>query len=398
MSSYHRMIYMLAVCGLGVVSQLYLLIPVTASLAGSLAASPERVAALTSLFGFGYAAGFLLWGPLSDRLGRKRVMIPGLVGLAIFSVLLTRTRSLDMLMVLRVCQGLSASAFPPVALAWMAETLPLEYRVRGIGWMSAGFLLAGILGQVYGDLTAQASLAPAMLPLSALYLLCAGLCLMLPEKDTPSAQGSLFSIWRGLPKVLGNATLIRAYLAALVLLASFVAFYAGMALSLKPSLGLLKIDLMTVRLAAIPCMLIPLIVHRLISRFGPSLMVSFGMGLSGLSLLAIAAFGCHVTLASALVLTLASLPFTAGIALTVPSLIALVSTIMPDQRGMAVSVYTFILFVGASIGAMLPLRFSHYPVSWIFSILGAGLVVFGLLNGRFSFGRKPEAVGSDGHL
>src|SRR5215217_4622726 len=89
--------------------------------------------------------------PLSDRYGRKPILVPGLAVLALVTGALAAASSLPVIAVLRTVQGLVAASFAAAALAYVGEALPPRWRPTGIGALSTAFLSAGILGQVYAQ-------------------------------------------------------------------------------------------------------------------------------------------------------------------------------------------------------------------------------------------------------
>jgi len=107
----------LVVCALAVVSLLYLPIPILGMLAENYGVATAQAADSLSAFGFAYAVGFLVFGALSDRLGRKIVLLCGLCALAIITLCLIFVSNWQGFIALRICQGLAAASFPPVALA-----------------------------------------------------------------------------------------------------------------------------------------------------------------------------------------------------------------------------------------------------------------------------------------
>ena len=60
-----------------------------------------------SVFLFGFAGGQLIVGPLSDRFGRRRILIPGLVIYAVFGAIAAISAALDWLLIARLLQGLA---------------------------------------------------------------------------------------------------------------------------------------------------------------------------------------------------------------------------------------------------------------------------------------------------
>lgn len=136
----------LAACGLAVMSQVYLPMPLLAEVAKRYGVTVPTAGLVLPVFSIAYATGFLVFGPLSDRVGRKAVMVPGLLALAIASVLVVLAPAFETLVGARIVQGFVSAALPPVALAYLPEALPRKAREFGIACMSTAFLLAGLLG------------------------------------------------------------------------------------------------------------------------------------------------------------------------------------------------------------------------------------------------------------
>ncbi|OMD52206.1 hypothetical protein BSK51_12635 [Paenibacillus odorifer] len=71
--------------------------------------------------------------------------------------------------------------------------------------------------------------------------------------------------------------------------------------------------------------------------------------------------------------------FVGGIALAVPSLVSLVGQVGGKMRGIAVSVYTFILFTGTSFGPIISLQLMNHVSYLITFLLLACILCIGLL-------------------
>ena len=144
-------------CALLVLAQLYLAITLAPVIREVLGGSAEAAAAAVgTTYALAYGLGFLVFGPLSDRYGRKPILVPGMAVLALATAGLAAASSLPMVAVLRSTQGFLAASFSTVALAYVGEALPPRWRPTGIGAMSTAFLSAGILGQVYAQAVADA--------------------------------------------------------------------------------------------------------------------------------------------------------------------------------------------------------------------------------------------------
>ena len=142
----------LVVTALLVLTQLYAAIPLLKPISAQLHGSATF--ALSTAFSLTYAAGFLIWGPVSDHYGRRRIMALALGILIVSTACCALAPSLPALAILRAVQGLSASGFAPVALAHLSEAPAPTRRARAIGAMSTSFLVAGIAGQVLASLVA----------------------------------------------------------------------------------------------------------------------------------------------------------------------------------------------------------------------------------------------------
>lgn len=373
------------------VSQIYLPLPLFGDISEVYGVSAATAGLIATVFGITYAAGFLFFGPLSDWVGRKAVMIPGLVGLALASVLVALVPGFWGVIVGRAVQGFVATALPPVALAYLQERLPDSLKTFGIGCMTLGFLLAGPLGQIYGG--AMGTLSAAMLPLAAVYTLAAALIVLLPEgrekKEGGEEAGTFISAYKGMGSLLADGALVRVYAGTLTLLFAFVGFYAAIGLFGAQAIEGAGMDPATVRAAAIPAVFLTLVAPFFVVRYGPARVVSAGFVIGAAGLFACAAVAAFSGLGSAgavWLLIAASVVFVGGQSIAQPSVIALVGSLAPDRRGAAVALYSFVLFVGASLGPQLPPLVSRFVegggggVAAVCAVLGVLWVGAAILN------------------
>lgn len=90
------------------VGQLYVTIPMVVGIVAGFGVDPANAALIGTAFGIAYAAGFLLLSPLSDRYGRKRMILIGLAATAVATVLVGLATSFGFLLTARAVQGLTA--------------------------------------------------------------------------------------------------------------------------------------------------------------------------------------------------------------------------------------------------------------------------------------------------
>src|SRR3970282_1133251 len=89
------------------------------------------------------------WGRLSDRIGRRPVILIGLLGSAVSYAVFAMADSLAMLFVARTMSGI-AGANIATAQAFVADVTTSETRARGMGMIGAAFGLGFVFGPAIG--------------------------------------------------------------------------------------------------------------------------------------------------------------------------------------------------------------------------------------------------------
>ena len=334
-----------------VLAQLYASIPLLAPV--SSAFRVNATFALSLCFSLAYAVGFLIWGPVSDRYGRKKVVVLSLSVLTLTTLGCAFAPTLGVLAILRACQGMAAAGFAPVALAYLTESVLPAGRARAIGAMSTAFLAAGIFGQVLASIIALSLGWRWFFGLCGLIFIgtvSLVLCTMLDRTQT----GQTTSLWKQyvtLGSLCAKPIFLLYGLAHITLLLVFVALYTGLGRHLE-TLGVAASGIVWVRIAAFPAMLISLYAGSYAKKYGVLRVAQLGYVLSILGVL------CAQVLAG---IVICSLIYVAGVALAIPSMITLYGDAAAPHRASGMALNGFVLFVGASLGPVigaLPLAFT----------------------------------------
>jgi DHA1 family tetracycline resistance protein-like MFS transporter len=132
-----------------------------------------------------------LLGTLSDRFGRRPVILISAFGLAVDLVIMALAPTLVWLFVGRLLSGVTAASYATIS-AYLADVTPPEQRAKRFGLLSGIFGIGLILGPAIGGLLAEISLrapfwaAAALTALGWLYGL-----LVLPESLPPERRATL---------------------------------------------------------------------------------------------------------------------------------------------------------------------------------------------------------------
>ncbi|MDO9344753.1 MAG: MFS transporter [Pseudomonas sp.] len=238
-------------------------------------------------------------GRLGDHLGRRRLLLAGLLLFTVACGLCGVAPALEWLIAARILQGLGAAVMMAMALGMVGDTVAKERigRVMGLlGTMSAvGTAMGPSLGGVLLSLWGWRAIFLVGVPLGSVAVALAYHYLPVDRPRAPASTGPGF--WSSLQAPALRAGLAMSALVAAVIMATFVVgpFYLSRGLGLDP-------EWMGLAMALGPCVAaftgVP--AGRLTDRFGSQCMTLAGLGL-------LACGALLLSLASGLVAYLASL-------------------------------------------------------------------------------------------
>ncbi|WP_170223676.1 MFS transporter [Nonomuraea turkmeniaca] len=371
---------LLVTTALLVLMQLYVSIPLQQPVAADLG-SAGVTAALASGYSFFYALGFLVYGPLSDHFGRRRILVAGLAALTVVTLAVGFAPSMGVLAVLRAVQGAAAATFAPTALAFLGEALPPRRHATAIGAISVAFLSAGIMGQLAAAAIAVVGGWRWTFLISGILLaaLTVAAFIVIREPDVDRPHQPLPVRYAALIRFAVRPRSLLICLGHLVVLGGFVGMYNLLGPHLAVA-GLTATEVMLVRAAALPAMFCSLLAGPLARRLGVA-----GTALAGFTLAA-AGLVAEVLLDGALIgLTAAGIVFVAGVAILVPTMITIWGEAAHPARGVGMAVNGFVLFLGAGFGSYataLPYGFAGSLGVVAGLYLAAGVIVFVAHTGR----------------
>ena len=209
----------------GIVTSVTMIGPLLVDISRDLGVSLGQAGLLAAAAGVPQALFSPFSGLLSDRLGRKPMIVAAFVSVALLSVGATLAPHFAALVVVRFLAGLLGSLAPTSLMASVGDLFPAERRARAMGWFNMGFSFAaiggvplmGAVGGVFGWRWAFAAIGLVM-------LLLAGCVWRWFPRIPPMASGTSVmatyqAVW-GVPRLLNllGANLMERSLFAMVVI------------------------------------------------------------------------------------------------------------------------------------------------------------------------------------
>ncbi|MCH6265481.1 MFS transporter [Neobacillus citreus] len=176
-----------------------IIIPVLPFYAEEMGANPTELGLLMAVYSLMQLIFAPMWGRLSDRIGRKPVMMIGITGLALSFFIQAISTELWMLFVARILGGMLSSANMPTAMAYVADITTEENRGRGMGIIGAAVGLGFVFGPAVGGIFSKFSLSMPFFLASgsaAITLVLVFLLLKESKHETGQTSEEKRSIWK----------------------------------------------------------------------------------------------------------------------------------------------------------------------------------------------------------
>jgi multidrug resistance protein len=300
--------------------------------AESLGATATMIGLLVSIFAAAQLLSSPFWGRLSDRYGRRPLLIAGLLISAVSFGWFGFATSIWMLFAFRFIQGVGGGTVG-VVQAYVSDAVPPEERAKALGWITAATSAGVMIGPLIGSYATR-------LGASGPGFVAAGLCianaisayLWLPEPRRRDAAPKSAAPRRSLRKSIGEvlreptspvASLIWVYAVGMM---AFMAMNGILALYLAKKFGVTKesIGWFYTYVGSISLVMRALLLGPMVRRFGEVGVMKLGAAALAIGLAAIP-FAPSIP-----VLAVAVLFVPVGTALLFPATTALVSRTAPE--------------------------------------------------------------------
>ena len=267
-----------------------MVLPILPLWAETFDASPTQIGLLTASYAIAQLLFAPVWGRLSDRYGRRPVILASLAGSAVAALLIGVAGTLVLLFVARILQGVAGASYA-AAQAYVADVTTRRERARGMGLIGAAFGLGFILGPAFG---AAFSAVDERLP----FFVAAGLAALnlgiayrrLPESLRPGAQRAPAPRLEVIRRALASRELGPLVWLSFTATFAFVAMESTFALfsERRFDYGAAEIAALFVFIGVMAALAQGLLVGRLAERFGEVRVMIAGLAGTAAGLLIVA--------------------------------------------------------------------------------------------------------------
>lgn len=325
-----------------------IIIPLLPFYATRMGASAMVVGLLFASYSVAQMLAAPILGDLSDRYGRRPVLIFSLIGTVVSFAMMAMAGSLAMLFAARIIDGLSGGNIS-TARAYVGDVTTVENRARGFGLLGAAFGLGFVFGPALGGALSHISYTAPVWGAALVALAATALAWVWLPETVHRATARSGSAWREVGVMLRRPVVGRLLAIDFLYWTTFAAYQTTFALFGARRFGfdvphtgyiLAVVGMVTVLVQVI-------VIGPAVRRFGERGTLSGGLTLAGIGL-AVAAASHHVVW-----FFLAAVPGSAGVALVIPTLTSLLSQSASRQdQGRIQGVSSSLEGLGRTVGPL----------------------------------------------
>ncbi|MGG3450316.1 tetracycline resistance MFS efflux pump [Domibacillus aminovorans] len=351
-----------------------IIIPVLPFYAENIGASPAQLGLLMAAYSVMQLLFAPMWGRLSDRIGRKSLILIGIFGLAISFFLMAISSALWMLFAARIIGGFLSSANMPAVMAYVADITTPEDRGKGMGVIGAAIGLGFIFGPAIGGIFSKSSLSVPFYLAGASSILTFLIVLFFLKESLPiekrgqqsTKKTSLMQAFSGPISILFFLQLFVSL--SLAGLEATFAYYAAQ----KAEIGIVELGYIFMIMGLAGAIVQGGLVGRLTKKYGEGLTIQLGILISAIGFGLILFVNSFAT--AAIFLTI----FGIGNGFIRPSVSALITKVSTNGHGSATGMLSSFDSLGRIIGPPLG--------GWLFSLAIGLPYILGILLSIAAFG------------
>ena len=212
----NKLIMLLGIAGFVVMADNWVVSPILPSISQDLNIDIARAGLLITAYMIPFGIFQIVFGPLADRFGKKKVILFSMIMFTISAGLCALGFDLTSLAIFRALTGIFAASVMPISLALIGDVFPLQERQGAIGtFMGISFLGQG-LSMVIGGAIAFFFNWKGVFGAYALFSLIPVVMLMINYKDLPSEKHPDSKVLAPYKQLLSTSTSLFTYIIILL--------------------------------------------------------------------------------------------------------------------------------------------------------------------------------------
>jgi MFS family permease len=313
-----------------------------------------EVGVLFFLFSISSFVGSFLGGALTDRLGRKRMIIFSLIASSASSVFMGLVGSLEAFYVLALVSGIFTDIGGPAQQAIVADLLPERQRAQGYGIIRVAFNLSVAIGPVIGGIIASRSylalfIADAVISLITASIVVTSIPETKPKLQPGEEEESMAASFGGYGKALRDSPFMLFAMLNILVALVYMNFNTTLGVFLRDWHGISEAGYGSlISLNATMVVLFQFWITRRIEKYRPFMMIAIGALLYGIG------FGMYGFVSSFPMFAVAMAVLTIGEMIATPTSQAIVAKLSPEQmRGRYMALFGYSWGISYAIGPYL---------------------------------------------
>ena len=360
----------------------YMIAPLIPTLALEMGATNQQMGLIVPAYLIPYGISTLFYGPLCDRIGRKKVLFILLFISILTCIANAFVPNVEAFIGVRLLSGICAGGINPISLALIGDLYPYKQLGRAMGWIFGA--IAG--GMSFGS-TLGAWLNPFVGWKNELFLLAianaVALVLVIIKlkkiTDIPDKNKTFLEVFRGYRELVKNPRGGRTYTFIFFngVFHSGVFTWLGLYLNQRYGLGDIEVGIALLGYG-LPGMLLGPYIGKLADRHGRHLLIPAGFLLASLCVYMM------IPTTSVWIFAVAVTFLSFGLDMSHPLMAGIILSVDPKRRGQAMGFNAFVLFIGMGLGSLMFQLLLQKGFVWAFGVFatiqlllaGVGLKVF----------------------
>src|SRR5699024_2880675 len=325
---------------------LYVVQPILPDLTEYYGVSPTTASLSLSVTTFTLAISMLIFGSVSEAVGRKNIMVISMLAASIFCIFTAFSPTVGTLIVMRALQGVVLAGLPSIAMAYLGEEIHPRSLPGAMGLYISGNALGAVFGRVFSGVAAGlwgwqfGLIGVGAVSLVATIIFWYALS---PSKHFVKREFNVKDLFKSLTEHLKNPLLIILFIMGFLLLGTNVSLYNYVSFVLIEDFNISQTIVSWEDLIFLVGVLSSMFSVQIVYEFGKVVMLYAGIIIAVCGLLV-------VLIPSVWMIVIGLVLFTFGFFIAHSLTSGWVGNIAHSNKAQASSLYLFFYYTGSSVG------------------------------------------------